>query len=83
MTNALRILVAIALVLALLYARPRAQDYYRGTTTVRLSPQAFVTLGTPADGLLMFCIDCAITNPCAGGGTGAIAKRLNGLWICN
>jgi len=43
----------------------------------------FATLGTPANGTLAFCPDCTIANPCAGGGTGAFAKRLNGIWVCN
>lgn len=44
---------------------------------------AFASLGTPASGILIYCSDCTIANPCAGGGTGAIAKRLNGVWVCN
>ena len=43
----------------------------------------FASLGTPADGALVYCSDCAIANPCAGAGTGAMAKRLNGAWVCN
>lgn len=43
----------------------------------------FANLGTPANGYLVYCTDCTIANPCAGGGTGAIAKRLNGVWVCN
>jgi hypothetical protein len=40
-------------------------------------------LGTPANGRIIYCSDCTIANPCAGAGTGAIAKRLNGVWVCN
>ena len=40
-------------------------------------------LGTPANGTIIYCSDCTIANPCAGGGTGAFAKRLNGAWVCN
>lgn len=40
-------------------------------------------LGAPANGTIVYCSDCTIANPCAGGGTGAIAKRLNGAWVCN
>jgi hypothetical protein len=40
-------------------------------------------LGTPANGTIAYCSDCTIANPCAGGGTGALAKRLNGVWVCN
>lgn len=43
----------------------------------------FADLGTPGNGVLYFCSDCAIANPCTGSGTGAIAKRLNGAWVCN
>ena len=41
------------------------------------------SLGTPANGSIIYCSDCTIANPCAGAGTGAIAKRLNGVWVCN
>ena len=43
----------------------------------------FSALGTPANGRIVYCTDCTIANPCASGGTGAIAKRLNGAWVCN
>lgn len=44
---------------------------------------AFASLGTPVNGSLTYCSDCTIANPCAGSGTGAFAKRLNGAWVCN
>jgi hypothetical protein len=40
-------------------------------------------LGTPANGTVIYCSDCTIANPCAAGGNGALAKRLNGVWVCN
>lgn len=43
----------------------------------------FANLGTPANGTTCYCSDCTIANPCASGGTGALAKRLNGVWVCN
>lgn len=43
----------------------------------------FANLGTPANGTMYYCSDCTIANPCAGGGTGALAKRLAGVWVCN
>lgn len=43
----------------------------------------FAGLGTPTNGAFVYCSDCTIANPCAGGGTGALAKRLNGVWVCN
>jgi hypothetical protein len=48
-----------------------------------LSPVLFANLGTPNNGTFYYCPDCAVANPCAGSGTGAFAKRLNGTWICN
>lgn len=35
------------------------------------------------NGSQVYCTDCTFANPCAGGGTGAIAKRLNGAWRCD
>jgi hypothetical protein len=35
------------------------------------------------NGTMAYCSDCTMTRPCAAGGTGAFAKRLNGTWICN
>lgn len=43
-----------------------------------------LTVAVPqANSTVTYCSDCTIANPCAGGGTGAIAKRLNGVWVCN
>jgi parallel beta-helix repeat protein len=50
-------------------------EYTYGTT--------YGTLGTAVDGTVRRCRDCQMANPCAGGGTGAFAKRLNGQWVCN
>lgn len=35
------------------------------------------------NGVMVYCVDCTIASPCADRGTGAIAKRLNGVWVCN
>lgn len=45
--------------------------------------QTQANLGAATNGSMIYCSDCTIANPCAGGGTGAIAKRLNGAWVCN
>jgi hypothetical protein len=50
---------------------------------VRLVARTFATLGTPSNGSLAYCSDCTIANPCAGAGTGALAKRINAVWVCN
>lgn len=43
-------------------------------------------LGTPANGTIIYCSDCTVTdgsdNTCAGSGSGALAVRLNGVWRC-
>lgn len=49
----------------------------------QLVPTVFANLGTPPNGTMVYCSDCTVANPCAAGGTGAIAKRLNGAWVCN
>lgn len=40
-------------------------------------------LGTVVNGTLVYCSDCTVATPCAGSGTGALAKGLNGAWVCN
>jgi hypothetical protein len=44
---------------------------------------AFGALAAQPNGTITYCPDCTIAAPCAGGGTGALAKRLNGAWVCN
>jgi hypothetical protein len=48
-----------------------------------LEPRPFSSLGSPANGVIIYCSDCTITNPCDKGGTGAYAKGLRGVWVCN
>jgi hypothetical protein len=50
---------------------------------IQLAGIVFASLGTPVNGTVAYCSDCTFANPCAGGGTGAIAKRLNGAWRCD
>jgi hypothetical protein len=50
---------------------------------LNLSPVLFANLGTPGNGTFVYCSDCAVANPCTGSSTGAFAKRLNGVWVCN
>lgn len=56
---------------------------FRAPTDILFTATTFATLGAPANGTIKYCSNCKIANPCAGGGTGAIAKRLNGVWVCN
>jgi hypothetical protein len=46
--------------------------------------KTFATLpGSPSNGWQVYCSDCTVANPCASGGSGALAKRINGAWVCN
>jgi len=47
------------------------------------TPQVFANLGAATNGSVIYCSDCTFANPCAGSGTGAYAKRLNGVWRCD
>lgn len=58
-----------------------------GTTIVMpqtLGTVAFASLpSVPPNGSFLYCSDCTIANPCAAAGTGAFAKRINAVWVCN
>ncbi len=43
---------------------------------------AFANLPTEQDGALIYCTNCAMTVPCASGGSGAWAMGQNGSWSC-
>ena len=55
----------------------------------------FSSLQSQSNGTIAYCSDCTVTTPatcttnllascvCAGSGSGAFAKRLNGTWYCN
>jgi len=56
----------------------------------------FATLDVQPNGTMKYCSDCSIVTPascfnsqtvaactCTSGGTGAIAKRINSVWLCN
>jgi hypothetical protein len=58
-----------------------SRGFYGVSITILQTP--FANLGTPINGTFYYCSDCTVANPCAGGGTGALAKRLNGVWVCN
>jgi len=36
-----------------------------------------------ANGSIVYCSNCTAASPCAGGGTGAIARRISGAWVCS
>jgi hypothetical protein len=51
--------------------------------TMTLGTITYSNLGSSANGTMWFCSDCQETNPCSGGGSGAIAKKLPSKWTCN
>ena len=96
MTRRTLLLCGVLLLLAAPVAAPEAQvaitrgvpvgangSVRVGTGGLVYSGTTFATLGTPVDGTVVFCTDCGFVNPCAGGGTGAIAKRLASAWRCD
>ncbi len=47
-------------------------------------PVVFANLGSYDNGTTAYCSDCTYnSNPCTGGSTGAIAKRISGAWRCD
>ncbi len=60
-----------------------APSSFLSRQALSLQTTGFAALGTPADGTMKYCSDCTFANPCASGGSGAIAKRLNGAWRCD
>lgn len=53
--------------------------------TVAFTGFTFANIATnlTANGMIGYCSDCTIAATCAGAGTGALAKRLNGANVCN
>lgn len=51
---------------------------------LKLSSTSFSALSSTAEnGSLIYCADCQQTSACSGGGSGALAKRVAGVWKCN
>ena len=54
-----------------------------GPGAATFSGDVLANLGTPSNGTIEYCTNCTInTNPCTTGGTGAMAERINGAWVC-
>jgi hypothetical protein len=52
------------------------------STFTRARTVTFTQLGAPLDGSVYYCSNCTQASPCASGGTGALATRINGAWSC-
>jgi len=74
---------------------PREVASISGGGAIQLGSVAFMDLGTSSDGTIIYCEDCTVAQPtsctnvttaaactCTGRGTGAIAKRVHGAWLC-
>lgn len=64
--------------------------------TEQVCTDDFTSLDAQPNGTMKYCTDCTISTPdsctnvttaaactCTSGGTGAFAKRINGVWLCN
>lgn len=61
-----------------------SQFSVRKDGAIKQSGIVFASLGTPTNGTQTYCPDCTYgSNPCSGGSSGAIAKRINGAWRCD
>lgn len=68
------------------FLRGEAGDVFAwGNSKQRFPAFVFANIASvlTTNGEVGYCSDCTIANPCAGGGTGAIAKRLNAVQVCN
>lgn len=52
-------------------------------TTNGFQTSTFANLSSQPSGKVRYCPDCAATNPCSGGGSGAFAYRIGSAWVCN
>lgn len=57
-------------------------DSLRALKGVRVGPYTQATLPSLGDGSIVYCVDCTKSTPCASGGSGAFAHRINGSWDC-
>ncbi len=59
-------------------------NHLSGVTPIapRMVSLPLAQLPTEQDGQLYWCADCRETDPCAGGGSGALAIGLGGQWSC-
>ena len=58
------------------------QDQGTSTLIDDLAGAPFYLFAAEANGSRIYCTNCKIANPCTTGGDGALAKRLNGIWVC-
>jgi hypothetical protein len=75
-------LVVLFLALSgVLFGQGAATHFVTGSG-LQLPSYTFAALPSIADGFLVYCADCRNADPCAGGGTGAVAQRVGSAWAC-
>jgi hypothetical protein len=52
------------------------------SNSAQVGSATFATLGSAANGAILYCSNCTQTAPCAAGGSGAMAMYVNGAWSC-
>jgi hypothetical protein len=52
------------------------------SSSARVGSATFSSLGTAANGAVVYCSNCTQTSACAAGGAGAMAMAVNGAWSC-
>lgn len=69
-----------------LYANNGAGTLLGGFNTGGFQPIKYVfgslPLASAFQGSVIYCTDCAVTNPCTGSGSGALASSNGGTWNC-
>jgi hypothetical protein len=59
----------------------QAKINYDGSVTY--GSKSYASLGSGDNGTVVYCTDCQQTAACTSGGSGAMAKRIAGGWVCN
>lgn len=73
------VVVAVSLVLA---GWARVVGQINPVPADAITTKPYANLGSPPNGVIYYCSDCAAATTCAAGGTGAYAFRTAGAWNC-
>jgi hypothetical protein len=52
------------------------------SNSAQVGSSTFASLGSAANGAILYCSNCTQTAACAAGGAGAMAMYVNGAWSC-
>lgn len=65
------------------FASPASFAEYSSNSPVTVAQLDLLGRNGVGDGSIQPCADCRKTNPCRGGGKGAVARRAGGVWKCS